>query len=122
MRDTYQEPAFAVVLIASAGFAVTTYMLGVLFDPVPAIAVSFAVVGIGAVLFLPRGERALGSIIGLLSVGLAGVVSPRLVTEFTSVTNEMALSLFVSGLVLLLTLAVLRVTVFSRASTGSSIS
>lgn len=122
MRDAVREPAFAALLVAAAGFGVTTYMLGVLLDPVPAIVVSLGVVGIGGVLLLPDDERGLGSIIGLLSVGLAGVIAPRLVTELTSGINKMVLTLFLSGLVLLLAFAVLRTTVFSRDRPGTSIS
>lgn len=116
MTESYHEPVFAVLLLLASGLALTAQMLGVLLDPTPAIAVSGVLVGLGVAFLIPAGKRAIGAIIGLLSVGLAGVVIPRLIAEFTNIGDEMTVALLLSGFVLLLTLAVLRLAVFERHS------
>ena len=114
MQDNVQEPIFAVLLIFASGLALTAYMLGVLLDPVSAVVISIVLVGIGVAFFIPDGEQAMAAIISLLAVSLAGVGIPRLVAEFTTVRDEMGVTLALSGLVLLLTIAFLRLTVFGR--------
>lgn len=116
MTEGYYEPIFAVLLLLASGLALTAHTLGVLLDPTPAIAVSGVLVGLGAAFLVPEGKRAIGAIIGLLSVGLAGVVIPRLIGEFTNIGDEMTVTLLLSGLVLLLTFAVLRLVVFEPRS------
>lgn len=54
------------------------------------------------------------AIVGLVAVSLGGLAIPRYVVSATGVGDELALSLVPSGLVLLATFAVLRLTTFGR--------
>lgn len=114
MIDDVHEPLFAVLLVLAAGLALVTYMLGVLIEPVIAIVLSGVLVVLGATVLIPEDQRMIGAVMGLLAVGLAGVAVPRLVAGVPAIRNEMAVTMALSGLVLLLTIALFRVTVFSR--------
>lgn len=54
------------------------------------------------------------AVLGIVAVGLAGIVIPRAIDSFieTLATNELTLTLMVSGVVLLLTFTLLRLTAF----------
>ncbi|WP_232700851.1 hypothetical protein [Halobacterium wangiae] len=116
MVDAYRELGFDVLLATASGFALTAYMLGVLLDPLPAAAVSFILVIGGVMTLVPPQARATAVAIGCVAVGLAGVVIPRTVNSFLPVPvgNELLITLTGSGLVLLLTFALLRLTVFDN--------
>lgn len=120
MTEQHQEPIFAAILLLASGLALATYMLGVLLDPTLAVAVSIVLVALGAAFFIPDGQRFIGAIIGFLSVALAGIVIPRAIAEFTTVADQMAVTLAASGLVLLLAIGVLRLAVFGRQTPRAS--
>jgi hypothetical protein len=116
MPSRSKEPIFALILILASGIALSSYMLGVVLDPLPAIVLSGVLVVIGVAVAVPEGDRAIGSIIALLAVGVAGVGVPRLVAESVTPRDEMGMTLALSGIVLLLTIVALRLTVFSPKS------
>lgn len=116
MRSTLQESIFAAILVVASAVSLVTYMLGVLLDPSLGIVISLVMVGIGVASVVPPEQRPIGAIMGLLAVVLAGVVIPRLIARATSVRDELTATLALSGLVLLLTVALLRLTVFDRAA------
>lgn len=116
MRSTLQESIFAAILVVASAVSIVTYMLGVVLDPSLGIVISLVMVGIGVASVVPPEQRPIGAIMGLLAVVLAGVVIPRLIARATSVRDELTATLALSGLVLLLTVALLRLTVFDRAA------
>lgn len=122
MVDVYRELGFDMLLAAASGIALAAYMLGVLLDPLPAAAVSFVLVIGGVMTLVPPQARATAVAIGCVAVGLAGIVVPRAVNSFLSfpVTNELMVALIGSGLILLLTFALLRLTAFGNADRTSA--
>lgn len=114
MVEVYRELGFDVLLATASGIALAAYMLGVLLNPLPAAVVGSIFVLGGVVTLVPRQARATATAIGFASVGLAGIVIPRAVDSFLvlPISNELLVSLVGSGLVLLLTFALLRLTVF----------
>lgn len=115
MEDGVRELGFDVLLALASGIALAAYTSGVLFDPLPVAAVGF-VLAIGGVMTLvsPR-ARETAAAIGCVAVGLAGIVTPRVVESFpvVPVTNDPVVTLIGSGLILLLAFALLRLTAFS---------
>lgn len=116
MVQTVNELVFDLLLVAAAGIAFTTYMLGVLLNPMFGVAAGIVLLGIGLLTVVPREKWVVAAISGLIGVLLAGVVIPRFVTQFTSVANELSTSLLVSGLILLLTIALLHATTFTQSA------
>lgn len=116
MVDVYRELGFDMLLALASGVALAAYMLGVLLDPWPAAAVGFILMMGGVVTQVPRQGRATATAIGCVAVGLAGIVMPRAVDSFLvlPVTNELMVTLIGSGLILLLTFALLRITAFDN--------
>lgn len=114
MDRTIREAIFDGLVIAAAGIAFVTYVLGVFLDPGPAIVVGLALVGLGLATVVPREKLAVTAVSGVLAVLLAGVVVPRFVERFTVVSHQLALSLLLSGVILLLTVAILHMTTFGR--------
>lgn len=114
MVDVYRELGFDILLVAASGIALAAYMLGVLLDPLPAAVIGFILVMGGVMTLVPRQARATATAISCVAVGLAGIVIPRAVTSFLTFPtgNELKVTLFGSGLVLLLTIALLRLTAF----------
>lgn len=114
MAETYQELGFDALVTIGSGIVLATYMLGIILDPLPASAVGFGLVSFGVVALVPRRARTTATSIGFLAVGLAGVLIPRAVTSFIALPpgNELEVTLVGSGLVLLLTFPLLRMTVF----------
>ena len=114
MDAVYQELGFDVLIATASGIALAAYMLGVLLDPLPAAVVGFILVMVGVLTLVPRQSRATATVIGCVAVGLAGIVIPRAVDSFLVIptSNELLVSLAGSGLVLLLTFALLRVAAF----------
>lgn len=120
MIDDVHEPLFAVLLVLAAGLALVTYMLGVLIEPIIASVLSGVLVVLGATVLLPEGQRMIGAVMGLIAVSLAGVAVPRLVAGVPAIRNEMVVTLTLSGLVLFSTIALFRMTVFSRRTTRAA--
>lgn len=89
-------------------------MLGVLLDPLPAVVAGLILVGVGVMTLVPLQARVPAAAIGFVAVGLAGIVIPRIIDSFieTPATNELMLALIVSGVVLLLSFTLLRLTAF----------
>lgn len=114
MDRTINEIIFDGLVFAAAGIAFVTYMLGVFIDPGPAILVGLALVGVGLATVVPREKLAVTAASGVLAVLLAGVVVPRFVETFTVVSNQLTLSLILSGVILLVTVAILHMTTFGR--------
>lgn len=116
MGDVIRELGFDMLLALASGIALAAYMLGVLLDPAPAAVVAFILVIAGVMILVPPESRATAAAIGGIAVGLAGIVVPRAVDSFLVIplTNELMVSLIGSGLVLLLTFALLRLTAFDR--------
>lgn len=116
MVDAIRELGFDILLATASGIALASYMLGVLLDPLPAAVVGFILVLGGVVTLVPPQDRATATAIGCVAVGLAGIVMPRAVGSFLvlPVTNELMVTLIGSGLVLLLTFALLRMTAFDN--------
>lgn len=114
MNRTLKEVIFDGLVITAAGLAFVTYMLGVFLDPGPAIVVGLALVGIGLATVVPREKLGVTAVSGVLAVLLAGVVVPRAVEAVTVVSGQLTLSLLISGVILLLTVAILHMTTFGR--------
>jgi hypothetical protein len=120
MRTAYQESAFAGLLVVAAGLALGTYMLGVLLDPRWAAGGSLVLVAVGVTVFVPAGLRLIGASIGIFAVLLAGVFIPRIIAGFTTIPNEMPVTLAVSGFVLVVAVIALRFAVYNHAATHTS--
>lgn len=114
MTETYAELGFDALLAVATGIALAAYMLGVVLDPIPAAAVGLVLVVGGVIALVPPETRAPAAAIGLTAVGVAGIVVPRAVTSIVAVPtgNELTITLVGSGLVLLLTFALVRMTAF----------
>jgi hypothetical protein len=114
MAEIYRELGFGTLLAIASGMGLAAYMLGGLLDPIPAAVAGFILVVVGVITLVPRQARATAATLGFVAVGLAGIVIPRAVaSNFTPVTsNELTVSLVGSGLVLLLTFTLLRLTAF----------
>lgn len=102
------------LVVVATGIAFTTYMLGVLIDPTVSIVVGLLLVGRGVLAVVPRDKRAVAATSGSLGVVTAVVVAPRFVTRFTGVRDELTLSLLLSGVVRLLTVALVHLTTFRQ--------
>ena len=114
----YRELGFDTLLAIASGLALAAYMLGVILDPIPAAVVSFILVVVGVMTLVPRQARATAAALGVVAVGLAGIVIPRAVTSVITLPtrNELTVTLVGSGLVLLFTFALLRLTAFHDQS------
>lgn len=114
MGDAIRELGFDMLLALASGIALMAYMLGVLLDPTQAAAVCFLLVIVGVMTLVEPESRATAAVIGCVAVGLAGIVVPRAVDSFLVIplTNELMGTLIGSGLILLLTFALLRLTAF----------
>lgn len=116
MAERYRELGFDTLLALVSGATLAAYMLGIVLDPIPAVAVGSILVVGGVLALVPSHARATATVIGLVTVGLAGAVIPRAVSSIIAppAANELAIALAGSGLVLLLTFALLRLTVFDE--------
>jgi hypothetical protein len=114
----YRELGFDTLLAIASGMALAAYMLGVILDPIPAAVVSFILVVVGVMTLVPRQARATAAALGFVAVGLAGTVIPRAVTSVITLPtrNELTVTLVGSGLVLLFTFTLLRLTAFHDQS------
>lgn len=114
MVEIYRELGFDTLLAIASGIALGAYMLGVVLAPLPAAVVGFILVTVGVMTLVPRQARATAAAIGFVAVGLAGIVIPRAVGLFLTFPggNELMVALLGSGLILLLTFALLRLTAF----------
>jgi hypothetical protein len=114
MAEIYRELGFDTLLAITSGLVLAAYMLGVILNPLPAAAVGFILVVVGVMTLVPRRARATAVVLGSVAVGLSGVVIPRAVTSLIAppAANELMITLIGSGLVLLLTFALLRLTAF----------
>lgn len=114
MVEIYRELGFDALLAIISGLVLAAYMLGVLLDPVPAVVAGVILVGVGVLTLVPRQARILAAALGIVAVGLAGIVIPRVIDSFieTPATNELMLALVISGVVLLFTFMLLRLTAF----------
>lgn len=115
MSQPVKELVFDLLLIAATAITFTTYMLGILLDPILGIAVGVILVGVGLLTIVPRERWTIAALSGVFGVLLAGVVVPRFTTQFTEVADELSLSLLLSGIILLLTIALLHITVFRQS-------
>ena len=120
MYEKYAEPAFDVLIVFATAIAFTAYMLGILLDPTPAVIIGLALVVLGATVLIPRERRMMAGLIGGIAVVVGGVAVPRFFVDFTGFANELSLSVALSGLVLLLSFATLRITTFSQRTTQSA--
>lgn len=109
------EVAFDALLTLSVGVGVVTHMLGLLVRPVLAVGFGIGLVVLGARLLVPHEEHRIAGFVGTLTVLLAGVAVPRTVASVTWPIDELAATVALSGLLLVVTFAVLRITVFDRA-------
>lgn len=115
MARAVNELVFDLLLVAAAGIAFTTYMLGVLLDPIPGIAAGIVVLSVGLLTVVPRDKLTVAGISGLFALLLAGVVIPRFVSHATTGADELSLSIVLGGVVMLLTVALLHLTTFRRS-------
>lgn len=120
MHEKYAEPAFDVLIALATAIAFTAYMLGLLLDPTPAVIIGLALVILGATVLIPREGRMMAGIIGLIAVVVGGAVVPRFMVNFTGIADELPLTVAISGLILLLTFATLRITTFSQRTAHSA--
>lgn len=117
MYRRYAEPAFDVLVSLATALAFVAYMLGVVIDPTLAVIIGLVLVILGATVLVARESWLMAGIIGSVSVVVGGAVVPQAVVDFTGIDNELPLTIALSGFVLLLSFATLRVTTFSRRST-----
>lgn len=114
MSQPINELVFDLLLVAATAIAFTTYMLGIMVDPIPGLTLGVILVGIGLIASVPRQKWTVAALSGVFGVLIAGVIVPRFITQFTGVTDKLSLSLFVTGIILLLTIALLHITAFKR--------
>ena len=115
MGKRFAEPGFDVLISFATALAFMNNMLGLFVDPSAAVIISLVLV-IGATVLIPREKRIMAGIIGSISVVVGGVVIPRFLV-FTGVADEFVLLIALSGLVLLLSFAALRITIFRQRTT-----
>lgn len=107
MRNTVQEIEFNIVVTVASSLALIIYMLMGVSDPLPAIVLGGVLVLIGTVIFVPREAWLPSGVLGVGAVIIAGVLVPRIVVEFTTVSNEMSITVLLSAVILLSTFAAL---------------
>lgn len=112
MTRALNELIFDLLLVAAAGIAFTTYMLGILLDPIPGIVAGIVLLGVGLLAIVPREKLIVTGISGLFALLLAGVVVPRFVSHASTGADELSLSLALGGVVMLLTVGLLHITTF----------
>ncbi|WP_074854626.1 hypothetical protein [Natrinema salifodinae] len=105
MRNTVQEIEFNIVVTVASSLALIIYMLMGVSDPLPAIVLGGVL--IGTVIFVPREAWLPSGVLGVGAVIIAGVLVPRIVVEFTTVSNEMSITVLLSAVILLSTFAAL---------------
>jgi len=118
MVKRFAEPAFDVLISFAIALAFMNNMLGLFVDPSAAVIISLVLV-IGATVLIPREKRIIAGIIGSIAVVVGGVVIPRFIV-FTGVADEFVLIIALTGLVLLLLFAALRITIFRQRITKSA--
>lgn len=116
MYERYTELAFDALVALATGVAVTAYMLGVLLDPIPAVLIGLALVVLGTIALIPPERRLMTGIIGASAVIGGGGGVPRVIASISGITNELPLTVALCGLVLLLSFAARRATIFGRAT------
>ncbi|MFD1514107.1 hypothetical protein [Halomarina rubra] len=116
MNRTSSELVYDLLLVLASGLGVVTYMLAILMSPALGAGASLILVVLGLFTLVPAGKRVPAGMIGITAVALAGIVIPRAVSRVDSAVfplgNEMTTTLLVSGIVLLVTFALVRVTAF----------
>lgn len=100
MTTAVQEMRFDMVVTVASGLALVAYMLGLFLNPLPAAALGGVLIIVGTVMFVPRKAWFSGSVLGIGAVILAGTLVPRFVVEFTTVNDEMPLTVGLSAAVL----------------------
>lgn len=118
MYERYAEPAFDVLIATGTILAFTAYMLGLFVDPKISVIVGVALIGLGVIVLVPRRRQILAGTIGSLAVVVGGAVIPRVVIDLTTAGNELMLTLTLSGFVILLSFAAVRLTIFSQRPAG----
>jgi hypothetical protein len=115
MVKRFAEPAFDVLISFSTALAFTNNMLGLFVDPSAAVIISLVLV-IGATVLIPREKRIMAGIIGSIAVVVGGLVIPKFIV-FTGIADEFSLLIALSGLILLLSFAALRITILRQSTT-----
>jgi hypothetical protein len=115
MVKRFAGPAFDVLISFATALAFINNMLGLFVDPSAAVIISLVLV-IGATVLIPREKRIMAGIIGSIAVVVGGLIIPRFIV-FTGVADEFVIIIALSGLVLLLSFAALRITIFRQSTT-----
>jgi len=118
MQNLFREAGFDTVVVVATGFALVSYMLGLFLDPIPAVGVGVLLVAAGTVAFVPRVAWLPAGVSGLVALLIAGVLIPRYVVEFTTISQKMTVTLGLGALVLLSAFAVVRVTAGGKEERG----
>lgn len=112
MKNVVQEIGFDMVVTVASGLALVAYMLGLFLDPLPAVVLGGILIIVGTVMFVPRNAWSSASVLGVGAVILAGTLVPRFVVEFTTVNDEMPLTVGLSAVVLFGTFVALHLAAF----------
>lgn len=114
-----QELLFDLLVFLAAGLTQTSLLLGIGVDPLPTLALGAALIITGVLTVVPRNARVPAAVTGILGLVVAGWVVPSYAARAVQPEATLRLSLLLAGVILLVTVALLRVTTF-RPQTGQS--
>ena len=110
------ELEFNVIIAVSVGIGLVSHLLALFLRPMLSVAFGVVLIVVGARFVVPRDEQVTASFVGILTFLVAGVAVPRAVVSSTWPLDELAATVALAGVVLLLTFAILRVTAFDRTT------
>ena len=118
MKNIVREIGFDIVVAVTSGLAMVVYMLGVLLEPLPTVALGGALVFAGTVTFVPRKAWVSSGILGAGAVIIAGILIPRFVVEFTTIHAEISVIIGLSVVILFGTFVLLHLSTFRYREPG----
>lgn len=114
MKPRYREFSFIALLTVASLLSITALLEHLSLGQPTAVGIGIVLVFVGIYFIVPRAERRQAGLLAIIYGGLAGVVIPWAVTSIDTlpIGNESMTTFVLSGIVLVLLFAHLRVTAF----------
>jgi uncharacterized membrane protein HdeD (DUF308 family) len=117
MNRPTHELLFDGLVLLAVGLAQASFLLGIGVEPYPTLVIGTVLVVSGVVTIVPPRTRVPAAITGLTGMVLAGAVVPIFAARAVRPGTTLWAALLLAGVVLLLTVAILRVTTFTPRAT-----
>ena len=112
-----RELLFDGLVLLAVGLAQATFLLGIGGGPYPTLVIGIVLILSGVATIVPPRTRVPAAITGLVGMVLAGAVVPVFAARAVRPGTTIWVALLLAGVVLLLTFAVLHITIFGPRAT-----